>query len=103
MSHRVYICHQKKKQVVPSRGSNNAWQLWSVRRNLDSNNIESHPRCLDTEPVRPRLHAVQMISAMLCGGGHMSIIDYDTSPDHSGTLHGKCQQFLSLLLSPAGF
>ena len=79
--------HQSWKISANSRGCNDARQLRSVWRNLDRDDVERHPRRLDADTVWSRLHAVEMIRAVLLRRGHVSAVDYDASAYHSQTLH----------------
>lgn len=80
------------KTATDSRRGNDARQLWRVWSNLDYDDIKCHPWCLNTELIWSGLHAVQVISATLLCRSHMSAVNYNTSPNHAGTLHVKRQQ-----------
>ena len=84
--------HRWQKTARHSRGCNDARKLWRVWSNLDLDVVESHPRHLDCEMVRSRLHAVQMICALLLCSSHVSAVDYNSRTYHSGTLHNEHQQ-----------
>jgi len=84
--------HWQRRISANSRGGHDAWKLWSVWRNFHRHNVERHPRRVDAETVRSRLHAVQMIRAMLMGGGHVSAVNCDASPDHAHSLCNEHRQ-----------